>query len=80
MISTDNILADYSIEQFLDRNTWTVRFRVYKQPMENNPNFEFPVFDTWLEATNCVDCLRALPKNYLQTTDGDWVEVENIDG
>jgi hypothetical protein len=78
MVKKEDILTDYSICQFLDRDTWKIRFRVVKQPIEDNPYFEHPVFDTWEEATHCVAALRCSPMNYMQTVDGDWVAVENI--
>lgn len=71
------LLKDYSITEFLDRDTWTIKYRVVKQPIENNVYFQHPVFDTFDEAMACVRRLREYPKYYLSTEDGVWVEVKN---
>ena len=72
------MLEDYSITEYLDRKTWTLKYRVEKQPIEKNPYFEYPVFYTWEEAVACVRRLRNYPKFYLSTENGEWMEVKNI--
>ena len=72
------MLEDYSITEYLDRNTWTIKYRVEKQPTEKNLYFQYPVFDTWEEAVACVRRLRNYPKYYLSTESGVWMEVKNI--
>ena len=72
------MLEYYSICEFLDRDTWTLKYRVDKQPIEENVYFQYPVFDTWEEAVSCVRRLREYPKYYLSTESGVWMEVENI--
>lgn len=72
------LLKDYSIAEFLSRDTWTIKYQVIKQPIEENAHFQHPVFDTWDEAVVCVLRLREYPKYYLSTEDGVWVEVKNI--
>jgi hypothetical protein len=72
------LLTDYSITKFLDRDTWTIRYQVNKQPIENNVYFEHPVFDTFDEAMACVRRLREYPKYYLSTESGVWMEVKNV--
>ncbi len=78
MTEQPEILKDYSIREVLIRNSWTLKYQVIKQPIEENPYFEHPIFDTWEEATECVRMLRNYPKFYATTVDGKWVEVENI--
>lgn len=72
------MLEDYSIYEFLDRDTWTIRYQLIKQPIETNVYFERPVFDTWEEAVACVRRLREYPKYYLSTESGVWMEVKNV--
>ena len=72
------MLEDYSICEFLDRDTWKIKYQVNKQPIEDHPYFECPVFDTWEEAVACVRRLREYPKYYLSTESGVWMEVENV--
>lgn len=78
MTEQPEILKDYSITQFLNRDTWRIKYQVIKQPIEENPYFEQPIFDTWEEAVACVHRLRNYPKFYATTVDGKWVEVENV--
>ncbi len=78
MTEQPEILKDYSITEFLDRDTWRIRYQVIKQPIETNVYFERPMFDTWEEAVACVRRLREYPKFYATTVDGKWVQVENI--
>ena len=78
MTEQPEILKDYSITEFLDRDTWRIKYQVIKQPIEENHSFEQPIFDTWDEARYCVMNLREYPKTYAITVDGKWVEVENI--
>jgi hypothetical protein len=78
MTEQPEILKDYSITEFLDRSIWKLRYRVEKQPMEENLYFEYPVFDTWEEAMMCVRMLRNYPKFYATTVSGNWVEVANV--
>ena len=78
MTEQPEILKDYSITEFLDRNTWTVRYQVIKQPIEECPYFDQPIFDTWAAASACVCMLRNYPKFYAMTVDGIWAEVANI--
>ena len=72
------MLKDYSIHEFLDRDTWTIRYQVIKQPIEENASFQNPVFDTFEEAMACVRKLREYPKYYLSTESGVWMEVKNV--
>ena len=78
MTEQPEILEDYSITEFLDRDTWRIKYQVNKQPIEENVRFQHPVFDTWEEAVSCVHRLRNYPKFYAITVDGKWVEVANI--
>ena len=78
MTEQPEILEDYSITEFLDRDTWKIKYRVEKQPTEENLYFEYPVFDTWDEAIMCVRNLRNYPKFYAMTVDGIWAEVANV--
>jgi hypothetical protein len=78
MTEQPKILKDYTIYKFLDRDTWRIRYRVNKQPIENHPYFEHPIFDTWEEAAACIRMLREYPKNYAMTVEGRWMEVANI--
>jgi hypothetical protein len=78
MTEQPEILKDYSITEFLDRDTWRINYQVIKQPIETNVYFERPMFDTWEEAAACVRRLREYPKFYATTVDGKWVRVENL--
>lgn len=78
MTEQPKMLQDYSIRAFLDRDTWTVKYQVNKQPIEKNVYFEHPIFDTWEDAAKCVRMLRKYPKYYLSTESGVWMEVENV--
>lgn len=78
MTEQPEILEDYSITEFLDRNTWTLKYQVNKQPIEENVCFQYPIFDTWEEATECVRRLRTYPKFYLSNENGLWMEVKNV--
>jgi hypothetical protein len=81
MTEQPEILEDYSITEFLDRDTWRIKYQVFKQPIEENLDFEQPIFDTWNEATACVSMLRNYPKFYASTMNGkyvEWVEVANV--
>ena len=78
MTEQPEILKDYSITEFLDRGTWTLKYQVNKQPIEKYPYFEQPIFDTWEEAVACVRRLRNYPKFYATTVDGKWAEVVNV--
>jgi hypothetical protein len=81
MTEQPEILEDYSITEFLDRDTWKIKYRVEKQPTEENLYFERPIFDTWEEAIMCVCNLRNYPKFYATRMNGkyvEWVEVANV--
>lgn len=81
MTEQPKMLKDYTITAFLDRDTWTLKYQVNKQPIEENVRFQRPVFDTWKEAVACVHRLRNYPKFYASTMNGkyaEWVEVENV--
>jgi len=78
MTEQPEILKDYSITEFLDKKTWYIKYQVFKQPIEENLYFEYPIFDTWEEAVACVRMLRNYPKFYATTVDGKWVEVANV--
>ena len=78
MTEQPEILKDYSITEFLDRDTWRIKYQVIKQPTEKNLYFERPIFDTWEEAIMCVRNLRNYPKYYATAVNGVWVEVANV--
>jgi hypothetical protein len=78
MTEQPEILKDYSITEFLDKKTWYITYQVFKQPIEENLYFEYPIFVTWEEAVARVRMLRNYPKFYATTVDGKWVEVANV--
>jgi hypothetical protein len=77
MTEQPEILKDYSITEFLDKKTWKIKYQVIKQPIEENLDFEQPIFDDWNEALSCILKLREYPKFYA-TVDGKWTEVANV--